>query len=142
MIVVPKHLTEQFGTEFLQLYPIKQAELKKKSLLERLEELQNDKADDTITFEQLGIDRLYVGDAHYYKNLFTYTKMQNIPGISTTDARKTTDMYEKCCYLHEINTVESADDLLDRFNALADRAAPVVAGLTAIVGRRRYESAG
>ncbi|MBR6013548.1 MAG: DEAD/DEAH box helicase family protein [Selenomonadaceae bacterium] len=179
MIVVPKHLTEQFGTEFLQLYPnakilvatakdfttenrkefcskiatqdwdavimgytqfekipiskerqermlqeqvdelvdaidemkavrcerfsIKQAELKKKALLEKLESLQNDKADDTINFEQLGVDRLYVDEAHYYKNLFTYTKMQNIPGISTTDAKKTTDMFEKCCYLNEIN---------------------------------------
>ena len=179
MIVVPKHLTEQFGTEFLQLYPnakilvatakdftaenrkefcskiatqdwdavimgytqfekipiskerlesliktqvdelidaieemrqegcekfsIKQAELKKKSLTERLEALQNDKTDDTINFEELGVDRLYVDEAHYYKNLFTYTKMQNIPGITTTDAKKTTDMYEKCQYLNEIN---------------------------------------
>ena len=179
MIVVPKHLTEQFGTEFLQLYPnakilvatardftaenrkefcskiatqdwdavimgytqfekipiskeriekmlqeqvdelikaieemrsehcerfsIKQAELKKKNLVEKLESLQNDHTDDTITFEQLGIDRLYVDEAHYYKNLFTYTKMQNIPGISTTDAKKTTDMYEKCRYLNEKN---------------------------------------
>ena len=179
MIVVPKHLTEQFGTEFLQLYPnakilvatakdftaenrkefcskiatqdwdavimgytqfekipiskerletmlqvqvdelvdaieemkaercekfsIKQAELKKKSLMERLEALQNDRTDDTVTFEELGVDRLYVDEAHYYKNLFTYTKMQNIPGISTTDAKKTTDMYEKCQYLNEIN---------------------------------------
>ena len=59
--------------------------------------------DDTITFEQLGIDRLYVDEAHYYKNLFTYTKMQNIQGISTTDAKKTTDMYEKCRYLNGIN---------------------------------------
>ncbi len=179
MVVVPKHLTEQFGTEFLQLYPnakilvatandftaenrkefcskiatqdwdavimgytqfekipiskermekilneqvdelvdaieemklengekfsIKQAELKKKSLSERLESLRNENTDNTITFEQLGIDRLYVDEAHYYKNLFTYTKMQNIPGISTTDAKKTTDMYEKCRYLNEIN---------------------------------------
>ena len=179
LIVVPKHLTEQFGTEFLQLYPnakilvatakdfaaenrkefcskiatqdwdavimgytqfekipiskerlerllkneveelinaidamkeekcekfsVKQAELKKKSLLERLELLQNENTDNTVTFEQLGIDRLYVDEAHYYKNLFTYTKMQNIPGISTTDAKKTTDMYEKCRYLNEIN---------------------------------------
>ena len=179
LIVVPKHLTEQFGTEFLQLYPnakilvatakdfsaenrkefcskiatqdwdavimgytqfekipiskerlerslqeqvdelvdaieemrkdggerfsIKQAELKKKSLLERLKLLQNEDTDDTITFEELGIDRLYVDEAHYYKNLFTYTKMQNIPGIATTDAKKTTDMYEKCRYINEIN---------------------------------------
>ncbi len=71
--------------------------------MERLESLQNENTDNTITFEQLGIDRLYVDEAHYYKNLYTYTKMQNIPGISTTDAKKTTDMYEKCRYLNEIS---------------------------------------
>ncbi len=160
MIVVPKHLTEQFGTEFLQLYPnakilvatakdfsadrrkefcskiatqdwdavimgytqfekipiskermeallseqiqeivdaieemkeqngerftIKQAEIAKKNLESRLEKLQNDDTDQTVTFEELGVDRLYVDEAHYYKNLFTYTKMSNIPGISTS----------------------------------------------------------
>ena len=84
-------------------FSVKQAELKKKSLLERLESLQNENTDNTITFEQLGIDRLYVDEAHYYKNLYTYTKMQNISGISTTDAKKTTDMYEKCRYLNEIS---------------------------------------
>ena len=179
MIVVPKHLTEQFGTEFLQLYPnakilvatakdfsaekrkefcskiatqdwdavimgytqfekipiskermerllseqiqeiidvieemkeqkgerftIKQAEIAKKNLESRLEKLQNDDTDQTVTFEELGVDRLYVDEAHYYKNLFTYTKMSNIPGISTTDAKKTMDMYEKCRYLNEVN---------------------------------------
>ncbi|MBR3457995.1 MAG: DEAD/DEAH box helicase family protein, partial [Selenomonadaceae bacterium] len=179
MIVVPKHLTEQFGTEFLQLYPnakilvatakdfsaekrkefcskiatqdwdavimgytqfekipiskermerllseqiqeiidvieemkeqngerftIKQAEIAKKNLEARLEKLQNDDTDQTVTFEELGVDRLYVDEAHYYKNLFTYTKMSNIPGISTTDAKKTMDMYEKCRYLNEVN---------------------------------------
>jgi len=94
---------DEMQREHCEKFSIKQAELKKKSLLERLEALQNDKTDDTITFEQLGVDRLYVDEVHYYKNLFTYTKMQNIPGISTTDAKKTTDMYEKCRYLNEIN---------------------------------------
>ena len=83
---------DEMRQEGCEKFSIKQAELKKKSLTERLEALQNDKTDDTITFEELGVDRLYVDEAHYYKNLFTYTKMQNIPGITTTDAKKTTDM--------------------------------------------------
>ena len=179
LVVVPKHLTEQFGTEFLQLYPsakvlvatqkdfeaanrkefcakiatqewdavvmgptqferipmdperikriiqdqideivdgiaqakaekgenftIKQMEIAKKKLETRLEALEKTKTDQTVRFEDLGIDRLYVDEAHYYKNLFTYTKMSNLPGISTTDAQKTTDMYEKCRYLSEKN---------------------------------------
>ncbi|MFA6850928.1 MAG: SNF2-related protein, partial [Selenomonadaceae bacterium] len=179
MVVVPKHLTEQFGTEFLQLYPaakiliatqkdfeqahrkefcakiatqdwdavimgytqfekiplsaerlenvlkdeiqeildgiakarqeggnrftIKQMELSRKKLQARLEKLAESKTDQTVTFEELGVDRLYVDEAHYFKNLYTYTKMQNIPGITTTDAKKTMDMYEKCRYLNEKN---------------------------------------
>ena len=94
---------EEMKLERGDKFSIKQAELKKKSLQERLESLQNEDIDNTVTFEQLGIDRLYVDEAHYYKNLFTYTKMQNIPGVTTTDAKKTTDMYEKCRYLNEIN---------------------------------------
>lgn len=179
LVVVPKHLTEQFGNEFLQLYPsakvlvatqkdfeaahrkefcakiatqnwdavvmgptqferipmkperlkkllqdeidellegitdvknangetftIKQMEMVKKKLESRLAALETTQSDQTINFEDLGIDRLYVDEAHYYKNLFTFTKMSNIPGISTTDAKKTTDMYEKCRYLSEKN---------------------------------------
>lgn len=179
LVVVPKHLTEQFGNEFLQLYPsakvlvatqkdfeaanrkefcakvatqnwdavvmgptqferipmkperlkkllqdeidellegiadvknangetftIKQMEMVKKKLETRLAALETIQSDQTINFEDLGIDRLYVDEAHYYKNLFTSTKMSNIPGISTTDAKKTTDMYEKCRYLSEKN---------------------------------------
>ena len=61
--------------EHCEKFSIKQAELKKKSLMERLEALQNDKTDNTITFEELGVDRLYVDEAHYYKNLFTYSEM-------------------------------------------------------------------
>ncbi|MEN6624266.1 MAG: SNF2-related protein [Smithella sp.] len=177
MVVVPKHLTEQFGAEFLRLYPaanilvatrkdfetanrkefcskiathdwdavimgytqfekipiskermtrllekqideiieginevttengehftIKQMELQRKKLEARLDALQENNTDQTLVFEDLGIDRLYVDEAHYFKNLFTATKMQNIPGITTTDAKKTTDLYEKCQYLNE-----------------------------------------
>lgn len=178
MVVVPKHLTEQFGAEFLQLYPsanilvatqkdfeaanrkefcskiatrdwdavvmgytqfekipisnermtkllneqiddviegireakaengerftIKQMEMQRKTLEGRLANLQKKDSDQTLVFEDLGVDRLYVDEAHYYKNLHTFTKMQNIPGIATTDAQKTTDMYNKCQYLNEV----------------------------------------
>lgn len=179
MVVVPKHLTEQFGSEFLQLYPdakilvatqkdfesthrkefcskiatqewdavilgytqfekiplsverqvmflqteideimrgiqeakeassgdrfsVKQMELQRKKLVAKMEALKENHVDQTLTFEELGIDRLYVDEAHYFKNLFTPTKMQNIAGVATTDAKKTMDLYEKCQYLNEL----------------------------------------
>ena len=58
--------------------------------------------DDVVTFEQLGVDRLFVDESHYYKNLFLYTKMRNVAGISQTDAQKSSDMFMKCQYLDEI----------------------------------------
>ena len=178
MIVVPNHLTEQWGSEFLSLYPgakvlvatkkdfepknrkrfcariatgdfdaviighsqfekiplsterqeaiireqmdevmdgiaeakaekqerftIKQMERTKKNLEEKLQKLYDKKKDDTVTFEELGIDRLFVDEAHYYKNLFLQTKMRNIAGISQSDAQKSSDMFAKCRYLDEI----------------------------------------
>ena len=181
MIVVPKHLTEQTGAEFLRLYPgakilvagkkdfeaanrkefcakiatqnwdavilgytqfqkiplsrerqqailnqqveelteqiqatkenaldrptftIKQMEAKKKELMAHLTKLENNEfKDDTVSFESLGIDRLYVDEAHYFKNLYTSTKMANVAGVQTSDAQKSTDLYEKCMYLNEI----------------------------------------
>lgn len=178
MMVVPKHLTEQVGSEFLQLYPeaniliatqkdfeknnrkefcskiatrewdavimgytqfekitvskerqeaqiqaeideiiestkelkanngerfsIKQMESQRKKLELRLERLQKKEPDFTLDFEELGVDRLYVDEAHYFKNLFTATKMQNVAGVTTTDAQKTSDLYDKCKYLNEI----------------------------------------
>ena len=181
MIVVPKHLTEQTGAEFMRLYPgakilvaskkdfeeknrkefcakiatqnwdavilgytqfqkiplsrerqqailnqqvaelteelqeargdamgkptftVKQIEAKKKELVARLTKLEkNEEKDNTITFEELGIDRLYVDEAHYFKNLYTTTKMSNVAGVQTSDAQKSTDLYEKCQYLNEI----------------------------------------
>lgn len=61
-----------------------------------------DRKDDVVTFEQLGVDRLYVDEAHSYKNLFLYTKMRNVAGISTSEAQKSSDMYMKCRYMDEL----------------------------------------
>lgn len=84
-------------------FTIKELERTRKSLQVKLEKLQsNDRKDDVITFEQLGVDRLYVDEAHNYKNLFLYTKMRNVAGLSTTDAQKSSDMFMKCRYLDEI----------------------------------------
>lgn len=179
MLVVPNHLVEQWGAEFLQLYPsanilvatkrdfekknrkklfskmatgeydaiiighsqfekipmsierqkmnieneieeitngisslkanngerftIKQLERTKKGLKAKLEKLnKNDRKDDLITFEEIGVDRLFVDEAHFYKNLFLFTKMNNVSGLSTTDAQKSSDLYLKCRYLDEI----------------------------------------
>ena len=83
-------------------FTIKQMEIKKKELEAKLTKLEKREAkDDTIYFEDLGIDRLYVDEAHYFKNLYTPTKLSNVSGVSTTDAQKTTDLYEKCMYLNE-----------------------------------------
>jgi N12 class adenine-specific DNA methylase len=84
-------------------FTIKQLERTKKSLEARLKKLQdNTRKDDVITFEQLGVDRLYVDEAHSFKNLFLYTKMRNVAGLSTTDAQKSSDMLLKCRYIDEI----------------------------------------
>ena len=84
-------------------FTIKQMEKTRKSLEARLEKLQaNSRKDDVITFEQLGVDRLFVDEADSYKNLFLYTKMRNVAGLSTTDAQKSSDMFAKCRYLDEI----------------------------------------
>ena len=84
-------------------FSIKQLERAKRSLEVRLEKLQaNDKKDDAVTFEELGVDRLFVDEAHSYKNLFLYTKMQNVAGLSTSDAQKSSDMFAKCRYMDEL----------------------------------------
>lgn len=180
LFVVPNHLTEQWGAEFLQLYPganilvatrkdfepanrkkfcariamgnydaviighsqfekiplseerqkrmiekqideleagiqaaklesdgghftVKQLEKTKKGLRRRLEKLEKkEKKDDVVTFEELGVDRLYVDEAHYYKNAFLYTKMRNVAGIAQNEAQKSADMFNKCQYMDEI----------------------------------------
>ena len=84
-------------------FTIKSLEKTKKSLEVKLKKLQDtSRKDDVITFEQLGVDRLYVDEAHAFKNLFLYTKMRNVAGLSTSDAQKSSDMLLKCRYIDEI----------------------------------------
>ena len=84
-------------------FTIKQMEKTKKSLQTRLEKLRaEDRKDDVITFEQLGVDRLFVDEAHMFKNLFLYTKMRNVAGLSTSEAQKSSDMFMKCQYMDEL----------------------------------------
>ena len=84
-------------------WSIKQMEASKKALEARLERLQaSHRKDDVITFEELGIDRLFVDEAHSYKNLYLYTKMQNVAGVSQTEAQKSSDMFMKCRYMDEL----------------------------------------
>ena len=84
-------------------FSVKQLERTRKSLEARLEKLQAEgRKDDVVTFEQLGVDRLFVDEAHNYKNLFLYTKMRNVAGLSTSDAQKSSDMFAKCRYMDEI----------------------------------------
>ena len=75
----------------------------KKSLQAKLQRLNDQtRKDDVVTFEQLGIDRLFVDESHNFKNLFLYTKMRNVAGISQTDAQKSSDMFMKCRYMDEL----------------------------------------
>ncbi len=84
-------------------FTIKQMEKTRRSLQARLEKLTgSDRKDDVVTFEQLGVDRLFVDESHAYKNLFLYTKMRNVAGLSTSEAQKSSDMYMKCRYMDEI----------------------------------------
>lgn len=84
-------------------FTVKQMESMKKKLVERLNRLnESSKKDDVITFEQLGVDHLFVDESHNYKNLFLYTKMNNVAGISHTEAKKSSDMFAKCQYLDEL----------------------------------------
>ena len=84
-------------------FSIKQMEKTRKTLEIKLEKLRSDaRKDDVITFEQLGVDRLFVDESHFYKNLFLTTKMRNVAGLSTSEAQKSSDMFGKCRYLDEI----------------------------------------
>ena len=94
---------EQTKAEKGERYTIKQMEKTKKSLSTRLEKLNDDtRKDNVVTFEQLGVDRLFVDESHSYKNLFLYTKMRNVAGIAQTEAQKSSDMFAKCQYLDEL----------------------------------------
>lgn len=94
-----RELKEQRG----ERYAIKQMEKTKKSLKLRLEKLNDtSRKDDVVTFEELGVDRLFVDEADFYKNLFLYTKMRNVAGLSQTEAQKSSDLFAKCRYLDEL----------------------------------------
>ncbi len=96
-----KELKESNGERF----NIKQLEITKKRLVDKLKRMQEQAAshkDSVICFEELGIDRMFVDESDNYKNLFLYTKMRNVAGLSTTDAQKSSDMFAKCRYLDEL----------------------------------------
>jgi len=94
---------EQVKADKGERYTIKQMEKTKKSLSARLEKLNDaSRKDNVVTFEQLGVDRLFVDESHNYKNLFLYTKMRNVAGIAQTEAQKSSDMFAKCQYLDDV----------------------------------------
>ena len=94
---------EEIKAEQGERYTIKQMEKMRKSLQTRLDKLNDtSRKDDVVTFEQLGVDRLFVDESHYYKNLFLHTKMRNVAGIAQSEAQKSSDMFAKCQYLDEL----------------------------------------
>ena len=94
---------EQAKADNGERYTIKQMEKTRKSLSARLEKLNDtSRKDNVVTFEQLGVDRLFVDESHFYKNLFLYTKMRNVAGIAQTEAQKSSDMFAKCQYLDDV----------------------------------------
>ena len=136
LFVVPNHLTEQWASDFLRLYPganilaatkkdfepanrkkfcsriatgdydaviIGHSQFEKIPLSTRLSRLNDSsRKDNVVTFEQLGVDKLFVDESHNYKNLFLYTKMRNVAGIAQTEAQKSSDMFAKCQYMDEL----------------------------------------
>ena len=93
---------EELEADGAEKFSVKQLERTKRGLEARLEKLHNTPKDDVVTFEQLGVDRLFIDEAHAYKNLFLYTKMRNVAGLSTSDAQKSSDMLLKCRFMDEI----------------------------------------
>jgi N12 class adenine-specific DNA methylase len=83
-------------------FTVKQMEKTKKNLEEKIQKLYDKKKDDTVTFEELGVDRLFVDEAHGFKNLYMHTKMRNVAGITQSDARKSSDMFAKCRYMDDV----------------------------------------
>lgn len=94
---------EEYKHDRNQNFTVKQLEKTKKKLETRLEKLNDDfKKDDVITFEELGVDKLFIDEAHNYKNLYLYTKMRNVAGIGQSEAFKSSDMFMKCRYMDEM----------------------------------------
>lgn len=84
-------------------FSIKQLEKAKKAIRQKIEKLNDQsRKDDVVTFEELGVDRLFIDESHYYKNLYLYTKMRNVGGIAQTEAQKSSDLFMKCRYLDEL----------------------------------------
>ena len=102
-LVAEREQLEGMKSQNGERFSIKQMEKTRKGLEARLEKLRaTDRKDDVITFEQLGVDRLFVDEAHAFKNLFLYTKMRNVAGLSTSEAQKSSDMFMKCQYMDEL----------------------------------------
>ena len=121
---------EELKEERGERWTIKQMEKSKKDLEVKLEKLQaTHRKDDVIVFEELGVDRLFVDEAHNYKNLFLYTKMQNVAGISQTEAQKSSDMYMKCRYM---------DELTDNKGVVFATGTPVSNSMTELYTMQRY----
>lgn len=121
---------EELKASRAERFTIKSVERTKRSLETRLKKLQdNDRKDDVITFEQLGVDRLYVDEAHAFKNLFLYTKMRNVAGLSTSDAQKSSDMYLKCRYI---------DEMTDSKGVVFATGTPVSNSMTELYTMMRY----
>ena len=119
-------LKEERGERF----SVKQLEKTKKNLEAKLESLNDDsRKDDVVTFEELGIDRLFVDEAHYYKNLFLYTKMRNVAGIGSREAQKSSDLFMKCRYL---------DKLTDGKGIVFATGTPVSNSMTELYTMQRY----
>ena len=121
---------EELKASRAERFTIKSLERTKKSLEARLKKLQDsDRKDDVITFEQLGVDRLYVDEAHAFKNLFLYTKMRNVAGLSTSDAQKSSDMLLKCRYI---------DEMTDSKGVVFATGTPVSNSMTELYTMMRY----
>ncbi|WP_371380404.1 SNF2-related protein [Sporomusa aerivorans] len=121
---------EELKSENGQSFSIKQMEKIKKQLEVRLEtQLKTERKDDVVTFEQLGVDRLFVDEAHSFKNLFIYTKMHNVAGLSTTDAQKSSDMFAKCRYI---------DEITDNKGIVFATGTPVSNSMTELYTMKRY----
>lgn len=94
---------EELSRERGNRVTVKQLAKSKKALEAKLEKLNDQsRKDDVVTFEELGVDRIFIDEAHFYKNLAAYTKMRNVAGISQTEAQKSSDLYMKCRYLDEL----------------------------------------
>ncbi|MDO5397138.1 MAG: SNF2-related protein [bacterium] len=121
---------EELKSSRAERFTIKSVERTKRGLEARLKKLQdNDRKDDVITFEQLGVDRLFVDEAHAFKNLFLYTKMRNVAELSTSDAQKSSDMYLKCRYI---------DEMTDSKGVVFATGTPVSNSMTELYTMMRY----